>query len=291
MNCSSDNNIYISIILTSYNRPVLVEKLFEEFNRQRKRCSKRVEIIVIDDGSKLRPTISEKSDHIYIQLTENMGAPYARKIGYQTSSGQFIHFHDSDDSVPVDWLEKTITSLEENEPDLLITSRISSKKNSINIVTPNYLSKITAPSKVKHYLQYENCIGPLGGVTFSKRALLRCTFQNILSCQDWHMYYESIDSESKIILSKSNTFTYNQVGEDRISSSVHKKINGLEQYFYLVHDKKWRCGLALHFALKKYEIRAGNTFWRRSYLWFLRIIVMFLARRQSACRFLDKFLP
>lgn len=92
----SHNTQRVSVIVTTYNSSTFIENCIDSLLNQ---SISNVEIIVVDDAStdntlkilKKYPSIK------VIELNENRGTYYARNIGIEYSSGEFITFQDSDD--------------------------------------------------------------------------------------------------------------------------------------------------------------------------------------------------
>ena len=188
MNC--EKPIFLSIIIPSYNRQKSLDHLITSIDEQASQLpNMTIELIVVDDGSpeKLRKT-GQQATFVtkWVRLESNHGAPYARKIGYQNSLGEFIHFHDSDDSISANWLSRLYKKLNESKSlDCLITGRwVVTQKN--KVFKQQKILKLIAkkPSKIKRRLTYENCLGPLSDVTFSRKVVENMRFNNLHSCQD-----------------------------------------------------------------------------------------------------------
>jgi glycosyltransferase involved in cell wall biosynthesis len=96
-----------SIIIPIYNRPDELDELLESLELQ---TFKNFEIIVIEDGSKLKCNeVVEKYcnslDIIYF-YKENGGQGFARNYGFERASGDYFVQFDSDAIIPSDYFEK-----------------------------------------------------------------------------------------------------------------------------------------------------------------------------------------
>ena len=111
--------------------------------------------------------------------------------------------------------------------DLLMTARFDHDKVEKKYRSQKYFHRhVQHPEKVQSRLIYRNCMGPLGGVTFSRRVLEKVEFQQLSSCQDWRMYIDAI-KHAKVLSSLAETqFIFNKTGDDRISHNPRKKILG-----------------------------------------------------------------
>jgi len=189
----------------------------------------KVSVIVVDDDSSESYSFVEQHEFIdLIKNNKNLGAPLSRYKGFEFTNSKFIHFHDSDDSISVYWLREIIDALEKNPTaDILLTARSDVDNNqSIYKVQKFFDRYCTNKNRVKNRLVYRNCMGPLGGVTFSRRGLDQVQFKNFASCQDWQMYIDAI-KQSRVLISRPDIrFIFNKTGDDRISHNPRKKILG-----------------------------------------------------------------
>ncbi len=235
-----NTGVLLSIIIPVFNRQDSLNELLNVLSSAIKQGGFKqfIEIIIIDDCSQppiALPYINSQTSLIYNQT--NQGAPLSRKKGFKQAKGKFIHFHDSDDSVPSDWLSKILEELTQNpKTELLLTWRLDIEKNSKKIRTkPFFRRNVNKPNKIKNRLNYTNIIGPLGGVVFSKKSLRNVSFKNIASSQDWLMYIEVMQTAKHLNCRPDIHFIFNKTGGDRISHNPRKKILG---YFQLAQTTK-----------------------------------------------------
>ena len=96
-----------SIIIPIYNRPDELDELLDSLELQ---SFKNFEIIVIEDGSKLRcdKIIEKHSNALDIKYfyKENGGQGFARNYGFERASGDYFVQFDSDAIIPSDYFEK-----------------------------------------------------------------------------------------------------------------------------------------------------------------------------------------
>ena len=224
----------LSIIIPSRNRQALLEQLLLTIDQQvtQSNCLDDVEIIVVDDASS--PALQLPSNTLKTQcqlrtLDIPSGAPRARQHGLESASGDFIHFHDSDDSITDGWLEGISSHLRAASCfDFLVTARKVITKDGATFKKQHLLKNMASqPHRIKQRLKYENCLGPLGGIVFSKKATQKMQFTNLPSCQDWDMYLDAIDHDSIIIYDWDIAFIKNDLNEDQISKDTKKKFLGV----------------------------------------------------------------
>jgi glycosyltransferase involved in cell wall biosynthesis len=236
--------ILLSIIIPVYNRQVglnhLLSSLTQSSNYQH--YKEKIEVIVVDDASAINITLpSLPITHLTLSRnTKNSGAPKSREIGFKCSQGEFVHFHDSDDAFSVEWLSGIIDMLvAERCIDVLLTARYDIDKNNIlRYKTQKFFHKNSNNiGKIKKRLLYRNCMGPLGGVTFSRKVIEPITFRNLASCQDWQMYLEAINHAKVLASYPEITYQFFVGGDDRISHNPLKKILGFLQLSKVTEKK------------------------------------------------------
>ena len=108
-----------------------------------------------------------------------------------------------------------------------MSARIDQEKtNEIFKMQKYFHQQSSYAEKIESRLVYRNCMGPLGGVTFSRRVLEHVEFKKFASCQDWQMYIDAI-KHAKVLVSRPDIkFIFNKTGDDRISHNPRKKILG-----------------------------------------------------------------
>lgn len=227
-----DNKKYIlSIIIPVFNRQEPFNRLIENLSRAitHDNLEDQIEIIVIDDASDIPITLPDAPCHLYAERNKkNSGAPFSRKRGLELSRGKFIHFHDSDDSISDTWLADLMIELSSKpDIDLLVTGRIDFDLQGKTPRFPKFFNNhAQTPARVLSRLLYWNCIGPIGGVTFSRRILNTIRIKKMASCQDWQMYVDAIKN-AKVLSSRADIqFLFIKTGDDRISHNPRKKILG-----------------------------------------------------------------
>jgi len=253
----------LSIVIPVYNRPAelsyIVRRLQTMVCLSGKTC--QVEIIVVDDGSTPRLQEETLGGAILLRHERSQGAPLARKRGAERASGRYIHFHDSDDDVSDMWLDRILSHIATSEFDLLFTARVvrDVTDHAGDFREPVALqSMLKSPLALRNYLSYENCIGPLGAVTFSRSAVGRMTFPPIASCQDWHMYWEALHERSVLVYDSRVWHIYDTSGNDRISSSPERKRSGIEAVARLMCQSPTKRFLVSHFLKFGYDLRTSG---------------------------------
>lgn len=114
-----NSTIKISIIIPIYNTERYLNKCLMSVLNQ---TYTNLEVICINDGStdnSLTILNSIKDNRIKIINIDNHGVGYARNLGIDKASGEFILFVDSDDYIESDCCEKLLISQIENSSDIV----------------------------------------------------------------------------------------------------------------------------------------------------------------------------
>ena len=101
---------YLSIIIPYYNNSEGLTRLLASIGKSKK--APAFDIIVVDDGSSLRPPRSD------IRLPKNRGPAIARNRGVEKAKGEFVVFLDGDVEVFPDTLYQ-IAKVFKDDPDVV----------------------------------------------------------------------------------------------------------------------------------------------------------------------------
>lgn len=120
-----NNNKKISVIVPVYNGEKYLEKCINSLVNQ---TYQNLEIILIDDGStdrsgKICDSFAKLDERIVVIHQSNLGVSSARNNGIKVSTGFYIAFVDSDDSVDTQMYEKMIEYLEKNNLGIVMCGR------------------------------------------------------------------------------------------------------------------------------------------------------------------------
>lgn len=107
------SNLLVSIIITTYNRPNYLDVSIQSVVNQ---TYKNIEIIIVDDGSKVNyaESICSKYAKCKYYYKLNGGLASARNFGVSMAKGDYIAFLDDDDFWELDKLEKQVDILNKN---------------------------------------------------------------------------------------------------------------------------------------------------------------------------------
>lgn len=106
----------VSVIIPAYNSESTIHKCINSILSQ---TYKSIEVIVIDDGSndstsEIINSYKSKHDKIKLIKQKNRGLSFARNVGIDNASGEYILFVDSDDEVKQNIVELCVEKFKEN---------------------------------------------------------------------------------------------------------------------------------------------------------------------------------
>ena len=229
----SDNPSHpgISIIVPVHCRYDNVRNLISSIHYQSEDYD--VEVIIVDDSGSTPFFYDGEAGNIRLKLirnAQNIGANPSRKIGYEASEKEVIHFHDSDDLLAPNWIKAIVSEFSDNSAlDLVVTPRISENLSSppISLVLNDRMRNFEGNPKELAKLQYVvNIIGPLGGVTFRRNLVENFSFHNIRASQDWVMYDEALLFSRYLKYTNKTYFISRKFDENRISDNSYNRIRG-----------------------------------------------------------------
>lgn len=139
------NDIDISVVIPVYN---VEEYLIECLDSIRNQTKDKLQVILIDDGSKdssgeLADEYCKEHSNFECHHIENQGLGHARNYALQFVKGKYITYMDSDDILPPDAYEKMFNAAERNNSDITScnvvrfnTTRFSDSMLHLNAMNP-----------------------------------------------------------------------------------------------------------------------------------------------------------
>jgi glycosyltransferase involved in cell wall biosynthesis len=112
----------VSVIIPIYNAmeylPISLEKVLNQTYHN-------IEILLVDNNSKdgsydYIKTLEKNDCRVKALIATMQGPNYARKVGFEASTGDYVLFCDSDDFVEQDAIENFVGKLEETNADIVI---------------------------------------------------------------------------------------------------------------------------------------------------------------------------
>lgn len=225
----------ISVIIPTHNRG---KSIIESINSVLKQTYHNLEILVIDDYStdNTEFLISQLKDYRikYIKLKENKGSSFARNIGIEMATGNYITFQDSDDIYHLNKIEKQYKNLIRKDSDFDFCAICFHFNTSYEVVFPReYQQKKIMRKRILEELCNGNFISTQSifiKSSFIKDNLFDINFPRL---QDYDLVLRLIPN-CKVSFSKEVLVDLYRK-EDSIGSNIKK----LNNSFYLLSLKKY----------------------------------------------------
>ncbi|OVE67767.1 hypothetical protein CCS79_12485 [Clostridium diolis] len=195
----------ISVVITTYNRPIKVIK--RALDSVLQQSYKNIEVFLVNDSPlniELSNSIekwieSYKDDRIkYIIHEKNMGACQARNTGAERANGMYIAFLDDDDEWLPNKLSKQIQCMSNSQIGLVYCSSF--------IVRENGIKKLHVPKNVSHDFEKEilcdNFVGSTSFPLLRLKAFKECGMfdTKLVSCQDYDMWIRILKKYKAILV-------------------------------------------------------------------------------------------
>lgn len=121
----------VSIIVPVYNIETYLRECVDSLIKQ---TYKKVEIILVDDGSedtsgKICDEYKEKDSRVQVYHIKNGGPAKARNYGLKKANGDYVMFVDADDWIEDVTIQNCVKQIERNDSDLVLFNMCDFKKN------------------------------------------------------------------------------------------------------------------------------------------------------------------
>ena len=215
----------ISLIIPFYNGEKFCEKIFDLIFKQN---YKNYEVICVDDGStdntlKILKSIEKSNSKVKVFTQKNTGPGFARKLGFQKSSGDIVLFYDSDDSLYDENVFQNIVQIFEKEnPDIIFYDLIITSKSG------EFISKVIKDFDLRDEIcdisLLENCLFKtnLCNKVFKRKLLNDDMFYNGSNFEDAYTLLSYLQNCNTFYYSSKHFYINNQVLNP---NSLTKSIN------------------------------------------------------------------
>lgn len=227
----------ISVIIPVYNAEKFIEDTIESVLNQK---YKNLEIILIDDGSKdksreIIKKYQDKYPNIKLYCQKNAGAPEARNNGIKNSTGDYVIFLDSDDTLCPNVFGK-ITHLLENNAELVIGNFNKVDENG-KFLCHSIITKSNKVIEKENILDY--CmIDPKPGCKIYNLDIIKknnLIFDNVKIGQDLNFFLKYLILIKNINFVDEYLYNYRIVSSG-ISRTYSLKILDIENSFKYTYD-------------------------------------------------------
>ena len=232
----------VSVVIPVYNRAHCVEKAMQSVLDQ---TYSNLELIMVDDGSKdasaqvIKSVGDPRVKYIY---QENAGACAARNRGVAYARGEYIAFHDSDDTWHETKLEKQMNAMTEHGADVVICKQVHIQGERVVQLTPKRIGQ--------RFVSLQDDIFGIGTQTIltRKSVLLDEPFDGDMPrLQDFEWLYRVLH-QYKVFCIDEGLVDY-IVGDDSITRSHEKRYIAMKLFIEKHPEvKKELPFLSMHFV-------------------------------------------
>lgn len=214
----------VSIIVPVYNCENYISTCLESILNQ---TYSNNEIIIINDGSidnseQIIKKYIEKDNRIIYLYQDNSGPSEARNKGIQTSTGEYLVFIDSDDTVHKKYIELLLNEIIGSEADIVCCGYKDESKYGVK----NHTDFVFSDSISKHSFMEMVCNGT-GGVLwskiFKKEIIVKNNLKmdkNIFMSEDLVFVLQYVSHCKAFSTIKKYLYNYNRLNLESISSNI-----------------------------------------------------------------------
>lgn len=211
----------ISIIIPMFNSELTISRTLDSILCQN---IADYEIIIVNDGStdnskKIVESYAKKNDEIVLLNTDNIGPSHARNIGMKKSTGKYIMFIDSDDTIE----PKTFSKMSQymDDYDLIVSgfSRIINGKK-IDYIPKTNSDLSTEDFLIQNYMFWSPCFKLI------KKSCIKFDFdESLVISEDLKFWVNNARFFKKYKYIETSTYNYFM----NYSSSTASKVYGAKE--------------------------------------------------------------
>lgn len=228
-----ENQPLVSIIIPCYN---VAETILETLKSACDQTYKKIEIIIVDDGSTdnlelvLQSTISDNGNIKFFRQEVNRGLPATRNVGFLQSSGQYLVFLDGDDLLDPSFVEECCDAfINHTDVSLVYT-------NVMLFEAENRLFKLPKYSYSRLLLQ--NCIVATAMIKRENFEHVGLYDESLKVLEDWELWIRYLDAYPNIYKIEKSLFFYRKrVSRNSMTDldEVHNISDYTALYIYQKH--------------------------------------------------------
>lgn len=224
----------VSVIIPVYNKEQYLNRCVESVNAQ---THKNIEMVMVDDGStdnsgRIVDKIAASCPNTIAIHQENQGSSVARRSGVLKSTGDYIMFLDSDDTLPADAVEYMVTMCEKENLDAfyggynrVINGKVSAHDNR------EFEGVVTSDKMLQNLLDLKFFY--IAGMCFSRRHF----WDAEMFCKERELPSEDVITNMKLALKCNRIGIYNKPVYNYYLVSTSLSITG--KYFKQIYFKNF----------------------------------------------------
>ncbi|HGH7173398.1 TPA: glycosyltransferase family 2 protein [Bacillus wiedmannii] len=214
----------VSIIVPVYNCEKYISKCLESIINQ---TYKNIEIVIINDGStdkseKIINTYRKKDNRIICLFQDNSGPSEARNKGILNSTGKYLIFIDSDDTVDKCYVEFLLNQMIFSNSDLVCCGyKDISKYGVLNCTDFDFENSVSVHSFIE--MTCKGTGGVLWGKIYKKEIIAKNDLKmdkDIFMCEDLVFVLQYTSQCKSFSAIKDYLYNYNRLNQNSISSNI-----------------------------------------------------------------------
>lgn len=225
----------ISVIVPVYNKEKYVAKLIDCIKAQ---VFRNFECLIIDDGSTDRSgsicdELTKEDKAFFVTHIENGGVSHARNTALDMAKGEYITFVDSDDELPVDYLQKIADDIQAYHPDMVIGAIKKVFDAETQIVSYPFEERVyTMQELLPQFAEAQRECGVFGwcvNKTFKRELAVNARFDETLTLyEDFDFYLRIYPIIKTVCFNKRSQYQY-LCSRSNFSSFTDSQIDYLAQ--------------------------------------------------------------
>ena len=220
----------VSIVIPVYNAEQYVKTAADSILKQ---TYENIELILVDDGStdnsgKLLDELAAKDTRVTAVHTANKGAAAARNKGVRVSTGEWIGFVDSDDTVTADYVEYLMNMAKRENADIAVCGY---SKVYDSVPEYNEQEQIISMNgyEAMETLLYQRLFMSVPWGSLQKRYIWdNLAFPEGTGAEDMGTLYKMYAAAGKVIYGSHRNYHYYQ----RITNTVYSDSNNRNNDYY-----------------------------------------------------------
>lgn len=219
------DNPTISVIVPIYQVEEYIDKCLESIIKQTYR---KLEIILIDDGSKdnsgrICDYYAMKDHRINVIHKQNEGVSKARNLGIEKSSGQYICFVDADDYINENYIEELYNLCIENDAEISICGVINIKEDIIKEKSKKIVKVWNSSQAIKELFEEKYFYCVMWAKMYKKEMFDEYRFnEKTKIAEDLEIMYKILSSTKRVAINTTKQLYYYRIREN---SALHTKYN------------------------------------------------------------------
>lgn len=216
----------VSVVVPIYKVEKYLSRCIESITNQ---SYTNLEIILVNDGSPDRcgdicEEYALQDSRIKVIHKVNGGVSTARNTGIDVCNGKYIAFIDADDTIEKTYVEKLVSTIENNRLDIVSCGYIDQSKYG-NIKLNDFYNEDIRLEKKEFINRIFNGVGgTVWGKIFKRNIIIDNNIRmnsNIFMCEDMIFVLEYAIKCERYGVINENLYNYNRLNEDSISSKIN----------------------------------------------------------------------